>query len=176
MADFKTAEPYILLNEGGYARVPGDSGGETYEGISRNDFPHWQGWNVIDAHQPLDHGEIIPDPSLAADVDSFYQENFWNGIKGDEIENQAVATYLYDFYVNAMHNTTKCLQRVLGITADGAFGSGTLSAVNNYNGDLLLDLHTARKNYYLSIAVGHNAQFLSGWVNRANNLYAKLRA
>ena len=43
----------ILLNliyksEGGYANMEGDSGGETYKGISRKWFPKWEGLKIID--------------------------------------------------------------------------------------------------------------------------------
>lgn len=170
MADLQVAEPYILLNEGGYATLDGD----TYEGIARNYYPKWDGWSIIDAAKPLSHGELIPNPNLSSLVDAFYKTNFWNGIMGDSIENQGVATYLYDFYVNAMHNAVKCVQRVLGVTVDGGFGNGTLAAVNGYSGDLLADLHTERVRYYNAIATGNNAQFLNGWLNRANSLYEKL--
>ena len=64
----------------------------------------------------------------------------------------------------------------MGVTVDGGFGNGTLAAVNAYTGDLLADLHNARCNYYKDIAQNGSAKFLTGWLNRANDLYDKLAA
>jgi lysozyme family protein len=51
MADFKQAHSIVMNNEGGYANDPSDRGGETYKGISRNNFPNWKGWKLIDLHK-----------------------------------------------------------------------------------------------------------------------------
>lgn len=174
MAEFLSAQPYVIKNEGGYCEVQGDKGGETYCGIARNFFPNWAGWAILEGHKPLSYNEVVDDEELNSLVNQFYKKQFWDGILGDGIDSQAVATYLYDFYVNAMHNAVKCVQRIVGVTVDGGFGNGTLSAVNGYNGDLLADLHTARVQYYIDIAQGSNEKFKAGWLNRANNLYDKL--
>ena len=176
MAEFLSAQSYVIKNEGGYCEVPGDKGGETYCGIARNYYPNWPGWEIIEGHKPLAYNELIPDTDLSSLVNQFYKKQCWNSILADGIDSQALATYLYDFYVNAMHNAVKCVQRIVGVTPDGSFGSATLAAINNYPGDLLKDLHTARCNYYTEIAQNGSAKFLSGWLNRANDLYDKLAA
>ena len=176
MAEFLSAQPYVIKNEGGYCEVHGDKGGETYCGIAHNFFPNWAGWAILDAHKPLAYNEIVNDDQLTSLVNQFYKKQFWDGIIGDGIDSQAIATYLYDFYVNAMHNAVKCVQRIVGVTADGGFGSGTLAAVNGYDGDLLAALHNARCDYYREIAQNGSAKFLTGWLNRANDLYDKLAA
>jgi len=175
MADFSAAQPYILANEGGYCDTTGDTGGETYMGISRNNWPNWGGWSLVDAHQPLHYNEIIADDNLNSLVNQFYKRNFWDTMLGDGIDSQAVATYLYDFHVNAGGNAVKCVQRVVGSNPDGMFGNGTLNALNNYSGDLLSDLNNSRIAYYTEISQnGANAKFLNGWLKRANDMYAKL--
>ena len=176
MADFKSAIGYILENEGGYVNDPSDSGQETYAGISRKYYPNWAGWQTIDENKPLKTGQKLQDPNLDANINQFYKKNFWDGCLGDGIDSQALATYLFDFVVNANHNAVKCIQRIVGVTVDGGFGNGTLHAVNAYEGDLLGELHTARCEYYTDIAVGNNAKFLNGWMARANGLYDKLTA
>ena len=40
---------HILRAEGRYANLVGDTGGETYGGVSRNNHPNWSGWHPIDA-------------------------------------------------------------------------------------------------------------------------------
>ncbi len=176
MAEFLSAQSYVIINEGGYCEVPGDKGGETYCGIAHNFFPNWAGWDIIEGHKPLAYNEIIDDTDLKSLVNQFYKKQFWDTLMGDAIDSQAVATYLYDFYVNAMHNAVKNIQHIVGVTADGGFGSATLAAVNAYTGDLLADLHNARCNYYKDIAQNGSAKFLTGWLNRANDLYDKLAA
>lgn len=171
MAEFLAVQPYILQYEGGYNLIKGDKGGETYQGISRNNFPNWEGWVVIDGHKPLGYNEIIQDYNLLALVNQFYKANFWDKMLGDGIDSQEVATYLYDFKVNAGGNAVKCVQRILGIADDGVFGNGSLNALNAYQGDLLKELHEARCAYYNRIGTNGSAKFLQGWLNRANNLY-----
>ena len=51
----------ILREESGYANVSGDLGGETYRGITRKNFPKWDGWKIVDENKPLKKGEIIID-------------------------------------------------------------------------------------------------------------------
>ncbi len=46
--DFQKALAHTLEFEGGYANDPADSGGETFRGISRRNWPQWEGWPLID--------------------------------------------------------------------------------------------------------------------------------
>lgn len=48
MADFKTAYDITSGLEGGYVNDTNDLGQETYKGISRRFWPHWDGWQHID--------------------------------------------------------------------------------------------------------------------------------
>lgn len=174
MADFKLAQPYVLRNEGYYANIEGDQGKETYRGISRVNFPYWEGWPIIDAAKPLKHNEPIISAVLDDLIDTFYKTKFWDTSLLDRVVKQPVAIYYYDFKVTSGSNATKELQRILGLKQDGVFGSITLAMTNGYTSNLLLDLHYARKTYYTAIAIGHNEQFLRGWLARADKLYADL--
>ena len=171
MADHKSAIPYILQNEGGFWQDP--NGGYTYCGITQKNFPNIDLWDLLETYGELTHGQIINDPQIQASVINFYYTQQWSQIKGDGITEQNIATYFYDFYVNAEHNATKCVQRCIGVPDDGLFGNGSLNALNDA-GDCLSALHDARVAYYHEIGVGRNASFLSGWLNRANGLYEKL--
>lgn len=171
MADFSRAQPYILKGEGGYVDDPHDSGGETYRGITRKNFPNWNGWDTVDAYKPLNRGEIINSHILDSSVNEFYKVHFWDNMRGDGIDSQKVANYLYDWYVNAGRNAIKELQRVLKVEVDGICGPGTLKAINAADDTLLMRLHNARVDFYERIATGKNAKFLKGWLNRANDMY-----
>lgn len=174
MADFLSANKYIAPNEGGWNHVSGDD--ETYIGINRRFFPTWAGWALVDAHKPLNYNEIIADDNLNSLVNQFYKRNFWDSMLGDGIDSQAVATYLYDFRVNAGGNAIKCVQKVVGAFPDGGMGDKTLQAINDYTGDLLTDLHKERCDYYNRIGQKESDKFLTGWLNRANKMYEILSA
>jgi lysozyme family protein len=170
MADFLAAIPYTLNYEGGYATYDGD----TYAGITRKNFPNWEGWAILDNYMPLKSRQLVDNIDLKAKINMFYKANFWDKIKGDYIDNQAVATYFHDWYVNAGNKAIVEVQHVIGCDpADGIFGSGSLAKLNEA-GDCLTDIHNARVLYYNRVGVNGSAKFLQGWLNRANDLYGKL--
>lgn len=163
MADFLPAFEAMIRREGGYKlhTVEHDTGGMTYAGIARNKNPQWAGWMIID-----NGGE--PQADL---VRGFYRTNFWNPLRLDEVQNQEVASTLFDFAVNAGIGTaSKLAQIVLNTTPDGKIGSKTLEALNAYNPALFLAHYTIAKiARYRDIVRKDRTQikFLMGWINRA---------
>jgi len=160
---FMQAAARVLANEGGYARLPGDPGGETNFGISRRDYPG------------LDIANLTRDAAIA-----IYFRDFWKVSRYGEVP-AAIAIELFDLSINmgAAH-ATRCLQRALracGMTVleDGALGNGTVSAANRANGEVLLAaLRSEAAGYYRATAEksavlreGGDASFLDGWLNRA---------
>jgi lysozyme family protein len=180
VGDFKRALNIVLGNEGGWNDTPGDRGGETYCGIARTMHSDWCGWAKIDrwkqAHGIPSHGKLFAEwdiPGLAGDVEAFYRTFFWDKMHGDAVVDGAAACYFFDWYVNAGITATKKLQEVLGVTVDGAFGAGTLAAMNTMGPSLLRLLHTRRQRFYTDLvaAVPEYAKFLKGWLNRCGLLY-----
>jgi lysozyme family protein len=165
MADFNDAYEKMILNEGGYKlhNVRGDRGGQTYAGIARNYHPNWPGWRYIDDND-------IDNPELTERVRDFYKENFWDKIKGDQIEAQSVAETLFDFAVNAGHRTAaKLAQLVLGATPDGIIGPKTLEKLNQFEGEEFnIRYALAKVARYVEIVNRDRSQekFLLGWINR----------
>lgn len=176
MADFFPCFEKTLLLEGGYKlhTVKGDRGGMTYAGIARNYHPDWSGWKLIDAGQ---------EENLTEQVRTFYRKNYWNKIKGDEIQNQTVAFSIYDFAVNGgVRVASKLAQRVVGSTPDGCIGPATVRAINEMVEDekdekIFLLLFSQLKIYrYKNICLNDkrrkgdkvvsNLRFFCGWVNR----------
>ncbi len=172
MADFKKSIGIILGHEGGYCNVTGDTGGETYRGISRKHNPNWEGWKLVDMHKPLKYNQMISDPLLDEMVGTYYYKQYWNAIECDKIRSQQVATFLMDWYVNAGKPAVRAIQRLVNVTADGLIGPGTLAAINNKDSyDLFLALKQARGNFYKALVEQHpgNAKFLKGWLARVNS-------
>lgn len=123
MANYEKAYPELLKREGGYKLTnrKNDRGGQTYAGISRKHWPEWPGWDAIDKG-------LIPKTEL---VRSFYYDNFWLPLHGDEIHDQRVAFSLVSFGVNAgIPVAVKLAQIVAGVEPDGAIGPKTLHALN----------------------------------------------
>lgn len=169
MSNFKEALKKVLGHEGGYANVTGDTGGETYQGISRKNWPNWRGWGIIDKSKPLKHNQILKDKHLADLVEVFYYEHFWKPIQGDRIKDQKVTAFLFDWYINSGYHAIKAIQSAVGVKADGLIGSQTLAAVNAADQEaLFVELKTRRLKFYKDIVNNRpdQAKFLTGWQNR----------
>ena len=166
MADFDRAFDKMIRNEGGYKlhTVQGDRGGMTYAGIARTYHPNWPGWRLIDSND-------LDNPDLTALVRLFYQEQFWDKIKGGAIQSQAVAETLFDFAVNTGHRTAvKLAQIILDTTPDGIVGNNTLGKLNQVEEeDFKIRYTLAKVARYTEIVNRDRSQskFLLGWINRA---------
>ncbi len=162
MAQFEPAYSHTSKNEGRYANDPDDSGGETYRGISRNNWPKWAGWPIIDEikHSKGKTASIINKAAainsvLQAKVMEFYKVNFWYPLNLQLINDQQLATNVYDFGVNA--GTTragKFLQQAANavcgeLVVDGDVGPATVNQVNKLDGKSVYDkFNTLRGGFY----------------------------
>ena len=157
--------------EGRYSNVKGDSGGETYCGVARNYHGDWNGWILIDTAKDLN---AKPDlngnglfNSLLPFLQDFYRVKFWYAIKGDRLDSQPLADFLFACAVNMnTPQAVKLLQRSLGITADGIFGDKTLATVNGAGESALARLADQARAFYEKIGTGEKQKFLKGWMNR----------
>lgn len=171
MAEFLAAYPIIFGNEAGYVNDPKDKGGETMNGITRKNYPSWQGWPIVDAHKPLKRGARIPE--LDGLTKQFYKRTQWNAVLGDGIDSQEVATFICDWFVNSGGNAIKHVQKLVGVTADGAMGDHTLAAINGCDATELLEkLKADRVAFFKNIVAKDPGQekFLDGWLARVERL------
>jgi lysozyme family protein len=164
MAELQPAFERMLRDEGGFVlhTVEGDRGGMTYAGIARNMHPKWPGWAVIDQGGS---------PS-AQTVRDFYKLHFWDDIKGDQITSQAVASDIFNFYVNTGRPAKVLAQLVVGATPDGAFGPRTVQVLNDADPEkFVLAYAIAKITRYRDIVTRDRTQqkFLLGWINRTLN-------
>lgn len=187
MANFEEAHKEVMGNEGGYANNPDDAGGETYKGIARKFHPGCAVWKYIDN---IKSGiGIIPaygspgfypwvkrintyaaaNPAIQKAVLDFYATNFWRSNMLDEVDNQAVATWIYDHAVNAGGRGIKWVQEAAGVTADGDIGPKTIAAINAHDPALLLQEAEDIAAYYRidkAVADSTQIQFLPSWLRR----------
>jgi lysozyme family protein len=172
MTNFDYAFPFILLHEGGWCHTTGDSGGETFKGISRNNFPKWAGWAIIDVAKasPNFPRSLMSNASLSALVADFYLHNFWQQ-SWDGLDKR-VAAKVMDCSVNmGMAWGPKLLQRALCVTDDGIIGPATLAAANGTDTDRLLnEMVTVIDHHYEQIVEANpvDQKFLDGWEKRAS--------
>jgi lysozyme family protein len=138
---------------------PSDRGGQTFAGISRKFHPGWEGWKHID------HGNTPPMDM----VRTFYKENFWNPIHGDDMSHQRVAEVLFGQHVNMGANAIKLMQQALNVIADGVVGPKTLNALNAMDEEMFLMRYSlANIARYHAIGMKDKTQrrFWAGWFKR----------
>lgn len=134
MADFLIAFNRTEKNEGKdiWTKVDGDSGGETWSGISRKANPSWSGWKILDQIKNKKNGQKISTPGLEERKQSLYRTNYWNPIWGDEIKNQKVANDLYDTGVNCgVSMSIKLSERQFGMKETGRMSDELLNKLNS---------------------------------------------
>ena len=134
MADFLIAFNRTEKNEGKdiWTKVDGDSGGETWSGISRKANPSWSGWKILDQIKNKKNGQKISTPELEERKQSLYRNNYWILIWGDEIKNQKVANDLYDTGVNCgVSMSIKLSERQFKMKETGRMSDELLSKLNS---------------------------------------------
>jgi lysozyme family protein len=177
MADFNLAFKHTAQNEGAYANSSKDKGGETYMGISRNNWPNWKGWALIDSikKQFVSSASTInmhagSSPMIQTLVSEFYKANFWYPLTLQLLNDQQLATNVYDFGVNAGVGTAaKRLQRAANVNDDGKIGPATIRAVNSLPAKQVYDAFNAqRKAYYDNIIANNPSQAVwrKSWYSR----------
>lgn len=153
MADFKKAIDKVLVNEGGYVNDPKDSGGETKFGISKRAYP-----NVDIKNLTTDEAKAI------------YKKDYWDKIKGDDIDDDLVAYEIFDTAVNmGARTSSKLAQIVVGAYPDGYIGAKTLEKINAMDVELLVSkfrLSKIARYLYLVKKRPSNKKYLYGWINR----------
>lgn len=167
MADFLTALENTLRWEGGISNHPADKGGITAYGISKNNWPCWAGWEFVERGDKWEESE-----ALRINVFSFYRVEFWDKIKGDQINNQGIANVLFDWSVTSGYHAAKSIQKIVNTPADGVIGPITTLLINKgCQEEIFNQLKEARIKFYKDIVARNESQrvFLKGWLNRTNS-------
>ncbi len=134
MANYNEAILKVLNNEGGYVNDPADKGGETYKGISRNNWSKWIGWQFIDGAKNNSNFPkcLSAIPQLKKSVIDFYKINFWEPVGGELIADQDIANMLVDAAVlEGIKPAVKRAQKIVGIPQSGAFSEELKSKLNS---------------------------------------------
>lgn len=180
MAIFTQALSISLGIEGGYCNNPKDSGGETYAGISRRNWPEWKGWpivqQIIATHPSNLNIALKSNTLLQQEVQQFYKANFWDALNLDYINCQQIANQLFDAGINqGMGTAGRLLQQAINaitpntVVVDGSAGPKTIEAANAANAEALYNhIIALRREYYLNIIARDPslAVFEHSWLSR----------
>jgi len=173
MADFKQAYDLMIAHEGGYVNDPADPGGETYKGVARKMHSKWLGWHIIDLlkRQSGFPSNLDAHAELQGEISLFYEGQFWDTLKADDITDQEIANTIFDFGVNAGIATTASLaQMIVGVKADGVIGPKSIAAINAFNPSHFLAAFTVAKiARYINIVKKRpsSRKYFYGWICRA---------
>lgn len=183
MDNFNKALKHTLQFEGGYASDPDDSGGETFRGISRRNWPNWPGWKLIDQAKGSGlrgaaaiNKAFEGDALMAELVADFYWQNFWRPFEKLGLPPSLTAK-LFDTAVNTgIGGASRILQQAIcvikpgALKIDGAIGPLTLAALRNIPEADLLEAFVDQQTFYYQGIVSRRpsqAKFLNGWMRRA---------
>ncbi|OCS09715.1 peptidoglycan domain protein [Campylobacter fetus subsp. testudinum] len=152
--------------------------GFTFMGIYQGAHASWSGWdivkNVLSANADIKIASKIlyENKTLKKMVFDFYEREFWDKMRLNNVESQIIADEIFCFGVNAgVKTAAKLAQKLVGVTPDGAIGAQTLVALNLADEDKFgIQYDKLEIQYYESLVAKNpaNAAYLNGWKNRAN--------
>lgn len=200
MAHFEKAHAHVGELEGGYSNDKNDTGGETFKGVSRNNFPRWQGWPLLDQYKSLPSfpQNALEDPMLQNMVKQWYKETFWDVFGLDALSSDHVACEVFEQSVNhgigrgARHIQEACnalnytQQFGPDLAVDGKPGPATrarLAKVANSSPQLALALANAlnclQGAFYVSLGNSQSAKsdyrmYTKGWLSKRASGYTEI--
>lgn len=111
MASFDLAMAFVLRWEGGLVDDPRDPGGLTNHGISQRAYP------ALDI-RALTREQVV----------EIYRRDYWAAARCEEMP-APMGLVIFDSAVNqGVKMAAKCLQRSVGVRADGVLGPATMEA------------------------------------------------
>ncbi len=181
MATFDKAIPFILKQEGGWVNNPNDPGGATNYGVSLRFLVDHPEVGDFDGDGDVD-AEDIKNMTID-DAKKVYQTFWWDKFHYGNIDDQTVATKIFDMSVNmgakrAHIITQTALNKAfsLRLTVDGVLGPASIHTLNACTDDteqlLLNNICDEQYGFYQRLIANNPklAVFARGWKNRAYEL------
>ena len=158
--NFDSALLAVLHHEGGYVFHEKDPGGMTNLGCTKSVWEDWVKHPVTEA----DMRALKP-----ADVAPLYKAKYWDKVKGDELPT-GVDYAVFDAAINSgPSRAAKWLQDVVGVTADGAIGPGTMKAVLLVEPSELVSAYSFKRMAFLQ-SLPTWPTFGKGWGRRVTEV------
>lgn len=172
MASFENAQKIVGINEGGYQKDPDDKG-NWYKGILIG-----TNWGIAAPTLARFLGRIPSATEMKTlsrvTAELILKRNYWETNHFDKLDNQSVATLLYDGAVN--HGiggmrllTEKALKRLKKSFSKGkVFTAQGIDLLNSLNQKVLFDaLKQVRAESYKASS---QKKYLKGWLNRLERI------
>lgn len=155
----------VLLQEGGFADLPGDKGGPTKFGISTPVLTAWRG-------HPVSRSDVW---NLTKDeAAQIYRERYWAKILGDLLlAGPDLVTF--DCAVNQGPGiAARFLQQAVNVTPDGLVGPNTIAALRRANPLDVIDRVSALRRARYSSTLEF-AEFGADWLRRLDQITAQAK-
>jgi lysozyme family protein len=160
ITNFDTCLDHILLSEGGFVNHPKDPGGMTNLGCTKATWEMFVGHSVSEK----DMRNLTKD-----DVRPLYKRKYWDKVSGDLLP-AGLDYAVFDAAINSgPGRAAKWLQELVGVTADGSIGPGTLAAVAAFSPSELISQYNDKRLQFLE-ALPTFAVFGKGWSNRVSSV------
>jgi lysozyme family protein len=161
--NFESSLVLVLKSEGGFTTDTHDNGNKLSDGRagSTNLGVTQANWEAFIGHPVTwDNMKALTPETVAP----FYKRKYWDMAHCDELQT-GLDYLVFDFAVNAgVGRSIKTLQTAIEVTADGALGPLSLSAINNIPVKQLIERFTdAKEKFYKSL---NNPTYERGWLTR----------
>jgi lysozyme family protein len=154
--NFPAALQALLKHEGGYVNHPSDPGGMTNLGVTKRVWEEWVGHEVDEKQMRALTPELVA---------PLYKKKYWDKVCGDELPT-GLDLAVFDLAVNSgPGRAAKMLQKVLGVTQDGAIGPQTIAKALNIDSSKLIADYNAERLAFLQ-ALPTWGTFGKGWGRR----------
>lgn len=153
----------VIAHEGGYSDNQFDPGGATNLGCTK------QVWEQYVGH-PVTKDDIKN--LTKADVKPLYKKRYWDAIHGDALPS-GLDYCLFDCSINSgVSRTSKFIQEIVGVPADGAIGNNTIAAITQINPVTLINEFSEKRQKFLE-SLKTFSVFGKGWTRRIEEVRIK---
>lgn len=166
--EFSSATSALHQNKG--------ENGLTFMGIYEKAHPNWDGWDYIyDILGEFDDickasNECYQFQPLQVLAQNFYEKEFWQKLRLDEIKSEKITRHMFVFAVNAgCARAVKLAQKALNLANDGVMNTETIKALNLVNeAEFCKKYIEQMTKFYENLAQNNPSKkiFLKGWFNR----------
>jgi lysozyme family protein len=153
----------VIVHEGGFVNNPLDPGGATKWGCTQGVWERHVGHPVS--------VEVIKNLTQE-DVKPIYKEKYWDAIHGDAIPS-GLDYCLFDASINSgVSRSSKWIQAIVGVPADGAIGNNTVAAITQINPVTLINEFCDKRQAFLE-SLPTFPTFGKGWTQRVKDVRIK---
>ena len=152
----------------GWADDPSDLGGQTMIGITLSTYTNY----CYRKGYPKPTADRLKNISFQHWRDVL-KTLFWDKWRADEIDNQSIASILFDWVWASGGYGIKLPQKILGVKQDGIVGPITIEAVNSRDPKELFEAIKAERIAFIDRICQSrpaNNKFKNGWLNRINDI------